>query len=298
VTAPEVRALPMAQVRPDPEQPRREFSEEAIAELAGSIRESGLLQPITVHKVATRAPIWIIIAGERRYRAHIHNGAKTILARVLDDISEVDVLVAQIVENTQRADMTPLEEGRAYQRLVDQLGGDVELVAKKLGKMPWRITERTCLLRLAPEYQKLLAGKHLQTSQAFEMAHLSERGQKRLFEAIRFGQCPTYNTLRAVSLAIREKEAQTSIFDIMLAVPPGPTDEERWAASRLEKKISLACDVLAAGFDDNEVIAARKVDPMKAAGYADKLALMQKHLGQMERALRATVAVNVDLFAA
>jgi ParB-like chromosome segregation protein Spo0J len=66
-----------------------------------------------------------------------------ILARIID-LSGTNVLVAQIVENEQRDDMTPLEEAHAYHRLVEDLGGDVELAATKLGKMPWRITERTC----------------------------------------------------------------------------------------------------------------------------------------------------------
>jgi hypothetical protein len=80
-------------------------------------------------------------------------------------------------------------------------------------------------------------------------------------------------------------------------VPAEPTEDERWAASRLEKKIQLACDVLAAGFDDNEIVAARKVDPNKAVTYADKLVLIGKAIVQMEHALRASVAVNGDLLA-
>ena len=287
-----VRALPVKQVHPDPTQPRKIFSKESIAELAASIRENGLLQPITVKPDGTG---WQVLFGERRLRAHIHNKAEMILARVLD-LTGTDVLVGQIVENDQREPMSPLEEAHAYQRLVEELGGDVELAAKKLGKMPWRITERTCLLRLEPEYQALLASKQIGTSAAYEMAQLSPIGQRRLFGAIKHGQCSNYNALRAAALALREQEAQASMFDTLPARPE-PTAEERAAATRLERKIAKVSQMLAMGFSDNEVVAAQKVDPGRAAGFADKLALIQKHLGQMERALRAS-AVTSDLFAA
>ena len=117
-----------------------------------------------------------------------------------------------------------------------------------------------------------------------------------MFAAIKAGQCPTWKSLRAVSQALQEQERQTSIFDVA-AAPPPPSAEERRAASRLEKKIAQVAGILAMGFDDNEIVAVKKIDPGKAAGYADKLALIQKHLAQIEHALRAS-AVTGDLFAA
>lgn len=287
-----VRALPMDRVHPDPTQPRKEFAAESIAELAASIRENGLIQPITVRPDGKG---WIIVAGERRWRAHLHNKTELILARIIE-LSGADVLVHQIVENAQRADMTPLEEARAYQRLVDDLAGNIELAAKRLGKPKFRLTERLCLLRLAPEYQQLLAARQLKCTEAFEMAGLSPAGQHRLFTAIKSGQCPTVKALRAVSQALLVQEAQASIFD-RLAVPaaPPPSAEERAAASRLEQKILQVTKMLAMGFHENEIIAAKRVDPGKAATFADKLALIRKHLTQMELALRAS-AVAGDLF--
>lgn len=290
-----VRALPIAKVRPDPSQPRKLFEPEALAELAASIRENGLIQSITV-RADPDGKGWIIVAGERRYRATLLNAAKTINAIVVD-LDAAAIRVAQIVENTQRKDMTPLEEAHAYQALVDELGGDVDAAAKKLGMQSWRVTERTCLLRLLPEYQSLLTTKQLKPSQAFEMAQLAPKGQQKLFTAIRFNRCPSYNALRAVSLALREEEAQTSIFDIV-ETPPGPTAEERTAMTRLERKIDMVTGVLSAGFDDGEVVAAKRIDPNRAATYADKLALIQKAIGQMELALRAAAAVHIDLLAA
>jgi ParB family chromosome partitioning protein len=289
----EVRALPMAKVHRDPTQPRKIFTPGSIAELAGSIRENGLLQPIGVRPDGDG---WRIVFGERRWRAHQHNKARMILARVLD-LTGTDVLVTQIIENAAREPMTALEEAHAYQRLVDELGGDVEAAAKALGKVPFRITERTSLLKLEDEYLQLLASGNLTNSQAYEMAQLSPVGQRRLFGAIKAGQCPTYKALRAMSLALREAEAQVSIFDQVVAAQEPPSQQELRAASRLEKKIDQVSKILAMGFDDNEIVAVKRIDPGKAATYADKLALIQKHLAQMELALRASAVIG-DLFAA
>lgn len=291
-TTADVRALSMDLVRPDASQPRKIFTPESIAELAASIRENGLIQPITVRRDGNG---YLIVAGERRYRAHLHNKTELILARIVD-IAGTDVLVQQIVENAQRADMTPLEEAHAYQRLVDDLDGNIELAAQRLGKPGFRLSGRLCLLRLEPEYQTLLAAKQIKCTEASEMAGLATAGQHRLFVAIKSGQCPTTKALRAVSQALFLKQAQASIFD-RLAVPPPPpaTAEERAAASRLESKITQVTQMLAMGFHENEIVAAKRVDPGKAATFADKLALIQKHLAQMELALRASAVVAGDL---
>jgi len=163
--------------------------------------------------------------------------------------------------------------------------------------VPFRITERTSLLKLEDEYLQLLASGNLTNSQAYEMAQLSPVGQRRLFGAIKAGQCPTYKALRAMSLALREAEAQVSIFDQVVAAQEPPSQQELRAASRLEKKIDQVSKILAMGFDDNEIVAVKRIDPGKAATYADKLALIQKHLAQMELALRASAVIG-DLFAA
>lgn len=289
----EIRALPMARVRPDPTQPRQIFDEADIAELAASIRENGLLQPILVRPSGTG---WLVVAGERRYRAHIHNKAETINA-IVRDMAPGDVFAAQIIENLQRTGISPLEEAAAYQRLVDEMGGDVEAAAKRLGmRQPWRITERTCLLRLDASYQKLLASGQLKSTEAYEMAQLSSIGQAKLFRAIRLGQCQSYRALRAAAMALREVEAQASLLGDNIA-PPAPTEDEIETMTRLERRIIEVTKLVAAGFDDNELVIARKVDPGKASTFADKLALIQKALNQMELALRAA-AVQADLLAA
>jgi ParB family transcriptional regulator, chromosome partitioning protein len=285
-----ITKLPIDRIRPDPDQPRKLFTQAEIEELAQSMRENGQLQAISVCADPERGSGYFMIAwGQRRYHAALHNAWTTISVEVVD-MQEAEIRIAQIVENLQRQSMTPLEEAAAYQRELDG-GMTIASLAGRLGlKQPWRITERTALLKLEPEYRGLLASGNLTPSQAFEMSRLSPRAQTTLFGAIKSGHCTSNSALRASAFALAEAEAQGPLF---APLPTEPTQTEIAASSRLERKIDAACEVLSAGFYENECVAARRVDPNKASLYAEKLSLMQRHLGQMERALRAA-AVQYD----
>lgn len=109
-------SLPINLVSPDEDQPRKLFDDAAIAELWSSIRENGLQQPIKVRRDPEREGAFVIVFGERRYRAHVYGGAATIDAVVdeaMNDRASVDV--AQIIENDQRESVTPLERARSYE---------------------------------------------------------------------------------------------------------------------------------------------------------------------------------------
>jgi ParB family chromosome partitioning protein len=265
--APLFVAIPMADIDADPDQPRKAFTPAELEELAASIREHGLLQPILVRPFGNR---FRIVAGERRWRAHQHNGAVDIMCQVRSDLSDADILNAQIIENIQRQPMSPLEEAVAYQRAVDRNGGDIALTAKRLGmKQAWRITERTCLLRLDDDYRRLFATGNLSNSEAFEIAQLEPGAQqRRLFDAVRRGLCPNYKALRAARQAIAAQAMQADMFG---AAAPRPTAEEQAHLTALEKRIG------------------------RAALYADKLALIRRHVQDLENALRAGAALRADL---
>lgn len=278
----DLRALPLDRVRPDPDQPRKHFDAALLAELAASIRSNGLLQAITVRRDPENRGGYLVVAGERRWRAHRLNESPTILARVIESEGP-DVRVAQIVENMQRADVTPLEEARAFQELLDDTGWTVEKLAQRLGmRQAWRITERTSLLRLREEFQDLLAKGHLTPSQAYEMSRLEPRGQDALLREIRAGRCATYNQLRAAADGLVEAAGQAEMF-----APPAPvTEEQRCAAASLQSRIDQLVALLSKGFDDGEVAAVKQINPNLAAEYADKLALIQRHVALMEKQLR------------
>ena len=282
--------LSITDIRANPDQPRKHFDENKLRELAASIREHGLMQPVTVRPAGGKT--YVLVAGERRYRAHVLAGFATIRAEVVE-IDDQPTAEQAIVENLQRVDISPLEEANAYRNMLDRYGYTVEQLAKRIGmKQPWRISERTSLLNLDPAYQQLLAKGQIGASQAYEMSRLGARGQATLFKAIRRGDCPTYDALRAQATAIVEAESQSAFFDNDDA--PAISDDDVAAATRLERKIEMVAAMLAAGFKDNEIVALHKVNPTNAATLADKMALMQRDLKTLEMSLRKA-AVQLEL---
>lgn len=288
-----VVSLPMDQVTPDPDQPRKSFDESAIRELAASIRQNGLLQPITVRRSAAGG--FVIIAGESRYRAHKLLEAATIDCLVSDLEDTASIRVAQIIENDQRTDVPALEQAFAYQRLMDEMGWTAEELGQRIGKHWWRVTERTDLLKLQPEYQDLFAKCGITPSQATEMARQpTPRAQALLFRAIQQGKCTTYKDLRVVSLAIAGGEAQAAFA---MDEPAPPTQVEVELSRQFENQVDRVAYLLRQGIQDNQITALRKVNPHKAGVLADTMAAMQTDLRRLEVALRE-MAVQADLMAA
>jgi ParB/RepB/Spo0J family partition protein len=275
--------IPMNQIERDPDQPRKVFEPTALRELAASIRADGLLQPIVVRPSTTGRTRYMISVGERRWRAHQINGAATIRAFVTTPKDTTTVRVMQIIENDQRQDVTPLEQARSYQALMDSTGWTVEELGARIGKAPHRITERTALLNLRPEYQALLASGNLKPSEATELVRLSPRGQDTLFDAIRTGGCRNYNDLRASSTALVNAEAQLLL---MPDAPPPPTKEDRDLANAFEAHVERVAALLRSGIHENQIVAVRKTNPHRAGTLADLLAVMQTDLRRIEVALR------------
>lgn len=145
--------LPTDKVTPDPEQPRKSFDDESLLDLAQSIEENGLLQPIVVQPADDNGN-YRIIMGERRWRAHEYAGIDIIPA-IVRPVADTTVLALQIIENNQREDITPLEEARALQQLVE-ISGNKKEVAQVLGRSPSWLSKRLSLLK-APEPVQVFA---------------------------------------------------------------------------------------------------------------------------------------------
>ncbi|GGM92660.1 chromosome partitioning protein ParB [Thermus composti] len=143
--------LPLAAIRPNPHQPRKRFSPEALEELAQSIREKGLLQPLLVRP---KGEGYELVAGERRYRAAQMAGLQEVPALVRD-LSDREALELALVENLQREDLSPLEEARGYQALLE-MGLTQEEVAKRVGKARSTVANALRLLQLPLEVQEAL----------------------------------------------------------------------------------------------------------------------------------------------
>lgn len=165
VRAEGLREIPIEHIRPNPEQPRRSFAPEALEELAASIREKGVLQPLILRLDPGLPGHYQIVAGERRWRAaqmaKIHS-----LPAVLRDLSDAEVLEIAIVENIQRADLNPLEEALGYRQLMDRFGHTQEAMAQALGKSRSHIANLLRLLGLPAEVQDHLREGRLSAGHA------------------------------------------------------------------------------------------------------------------------------------
>ena len=147
-----IRMLRLAQVDPNRSQPRQNFEDEALEELAESIRQFGVLQPILVQKKGSR---YEIIAGERRWRASRKAGLKEIPA-IVKEYSDQETLELSLIENIQRQDLNPIEEAKAFRRLLDEFGLRQEDLAVRVSKSRTAITNAVRLLKLDERVQDLL----------------------------------------------------------------------------------------------------------------------------------------------
>ncbi|MBD5391403.1 ParB/RepB/Spo0J family partition protein [bacterium] len=128
-----VKHIPLVQIGANPDQPRKTFTEEELADLAASIREKGVLQPILLRTVTGRPYMYEIVAGERRYRASKLAGLNEIPALV-KTLSDDNAMEIALIENVQRENLNPIEEAAAYQNLMEKCGYDLDDVSRLIGK--------------------------------------------------------------------------------------------------------------------------------------------------------------------
>lgn len=154
-----LQEVPIASIRPNTRQPRTYFDEEAMASLAASISEVGLLQPVLVRPLEDDAAEvrYELVAGERRWRAARRAGLQTIPVLVRESVGDVNSLEQALVENLQRENLGPLEEAAAYLQLIDDFSLTHEQVAKRVGKSRAAITNTLRLLQLPARVQRALS---------------------------------------------------------------------------------------------------------------------------------------------
>lgn len=145
--------IPIDRIRPNPDQPRRDFDEKDLDDLAASIREKGVIQPLILRPAASGG--YEIVAGERRWRAAQRAGLHELPA-VVRELSDAEMLEIAIIENIQRADLNPLEEANGYRQLMDRFGHTQERLAEALGKSRSHIANLLRLLTLPEPVLELL----------------------------------------------------------------------------------------------------------------------------------------------
>jgi len=177
-----INEIPIEQIEANPNQPRREFDADALQELAASIRELGIITPITLRQ--TDSNRFQIIAGERRWRASQMAGLKTIPAYIRT-ISDEGVMEMALVENIQREDLNAIEIALAYQHLMDSTGMTQEKVSERVGKSRTAVANFLRLLRLPAQIQMALQNKTIDMGHARALLSLDSPAlQIKLFKEI------------------------------------------------------------------------------------------------------------------
>lgn len=220
-------SLPISKIKPNPKQPRHSFDENALEELADSIKQNGILQPLLVRKVGQS---YQIVAGERRYQAAKRAGLKEVPV-VIRDISDEDVFKLALIENLQRSDLSPIEEAQGYRQLIDENGLTQEQLGKALSKSRSAITNTLRLLDLPVEVQEMMGEGKLSAGHARAiLAVPSEEGRIKLAQKV-----------VAERLSVRQTESLAPLFSGMQAEKkPRPVTPQSY--KRVARQLRMTLD--------------------------------------------------------
>jgi ParB family chromosome partitioning protein len=226
-----VRNIKLDHITPNPDQPRMTFDEEALNELAASIREHGVLQPILV-RPGSEPQQFQLVAGERRWRAAQKAELREIPA-LIEDIDDDTALEIAIIENLQREDFSPLEEALMYERMTSEHGYSVRKLAQKIGKDKGYVENRMRLADAPPEIRELVSVRKDTLSHAYELMRIGdERTRRRLAKKVAAGEL-TLAGLRALTGSADadddgekpRRRARTKAGDVAVAKAARATDD-------------------------------------------------------------------------
>jgi len=232
-----VLQIPVQNIRPNPHQPRKEFNEESLEELSRSIKDHGLIQPVTVRYIGEKR--FELISGERRLRASRMAGLEKIPSYIREADDE-DVISFALIENIQREDLNPVEVAMGYKRLVDEMGFTQSEVAEKVGKNRSTVTNMLRLLNLPAFVQTALRDNKISMGHARALINIENpEDQKAIFKkAIKKGYSvrQTEKAVRSLDNK-RQKEEEISVTE----------DEKktfyREISSRLRRKLSTKVNI-------------------------------------------------------
>ncbi len=189
-----INEVDLDKIVPNPDQPRRIFNEEALEELAASIRSIGLVQPVTLRKLDDDS--YQIIAGERRYRASLMAGLTSIPAYI-KTVEDDETMEMALIENIQREDLNSIEIALAYQKLIDMFSLTQEQLSERVGKKRATVANYLRLLKLPAEVQMGVKNKKIEMGHARALVALSDPVQ----------QLALYNRVLQEGLSVRQVEA-------------------------------------------------------------------------------------------
>lgn len=200
--------VPISQIKPNPNQPRKDFDEESLQELAISIKNNGIISPITLRKISDNE--YQIVAGERRYRASIIAGLEKIPAYIRE-ASEEQVMEMALIENIQREDLNAIEIALSYNSLCATLNLTQEALAERIGKKRATITNYLRLLRLPAEIQIGIKNKVIEMGHARAIAGISDaQMQLKIYNEVVNKQASVRQTEEMVRKALNPNENQNT----------------------------------------------------------------------------------------
>lgn len=230
----ELRMLPIQQIQPGKYQPRRHWNDEALDELAASIKAQGLIQPVVVRAIGHNS--FELIAGERRWRA-AQRAQLSELPALVKDVPEIAVPAMALIENIQRQDLTPLEEADALKRLIDDFDLTHQQAADAVGRSRAAVSNLLRLTELPASIKKLLDESKLEMGHARCLLTLPERDAERLaLEAARNG----WSVRELEEAARRAQTAPKGKAKSATARDPNIADLERELAERFATRVELA----------------------------------------------------------
>ena len=231
--------IPIEQIEPNPEQPRREFDETAMQELATSIQTMGIIAPITLRQVA--ADRYQIIAGERRWRASQRAGLKTIPAYIRT-VEDENVMELALVENIQREDLNAIEIALAYEHLAETTGMTQEKISERVGKSRTAVTNYMRLLKLPAQIQMALKNHEIDMGHARALLALdSPSMQLKLFRDVLKNQYSVRKVEEMVQMMKQGEDVQTAKKKIVAKaqLPTEMADARSKLAILLGTKVQL-----------------------------------------------------------
>jgi ParB family chromosome partitioning protein len=199
------RQLPVAEIEPNPFQPRTRFDDEAIRELAASIKTSGVLQPVLVRRKVAGG--YQLVAGERRLRAASFAGLTEIPA-IVRDVDDRQMMELALIENVQRENLNPMDEAHAYQSLVERVGLTHDQISERVGKQRSSITNSLRLLGLPPEVREMVSRETLSAGHARALLALESQGD--MIAAARYVTSKAFSVRRTESFIKRKLRREHS----------------------------------------------------------------------------------------
>lgn len=288
-----LKRIPLTQITRNPNQPRQHFDERALHDLATSIDENGLKQPITVRPIEPdeEGHTYMIVMGERRFRAHMllmeQDKVRDILC-IVRKMDDDEMHIDAILENLQRVDVSPIEEAHAYNHAIEELGHTCESLAKTLGiSQPWLIPNRLKLLSLTLDNQELLSKGVISKKQAIAMSDLSPNGQSEFLKLVKAGLVSTNKSCEEAAARIAAKEAQVPMFTEAEAPKRDCTE-----AKLVEDKVDRIGKSISALFDKEGLLICDGVEPHEATRCIEKIKLLKLSLGQIERELIRAASIT------